>query len=136
MTNKVYRTAQGKVVDLGALFLQNENVRAVGNMKVNARGDKLDASGKPIMPRNQQVARSYDRGTNTSKSPVVSSSKVVHEVSQAAIEKEKQEKAKAQRQARREAMAQGKEVETNRGDAPLSGLAAAMSRANQINDNE
>ena len=43
MTRKVYRTANGKMVDLGALQLQNENVRAVGNMGVNARGDIIDS---------------------------------------------------------------------------------------------
>jgi len=29
MTRKQYRTAMGKVVDMGALMLQNENTRAV-----------------------------------------------------------------------------------------------------------
>ena len=42
MTSKIYRSAQGKSIDLGTIMLQNETVRAVGNMKVNARGDKLD----------------------------------------------------------------------------------------------
>ena len=64
MTRKVYRTAQGKMVDLGALQLRNENVRAVGNMKVNARGDLIDSGNRPIDTRNQQVARQYRRQTN------------------------------------------------------------------------
>ena len=38
---KVYRTANGGKVDLGALILSNENTRAAGNMGVNARGDRL-----------------------------------------------------------------------------------------------
>ena len=59
MTRKVYRTAQGKVVDMGALQLQNETVRAVGNMGVNARGDRVDAHNNPIDSRNQQVSRQY-----------------------------------------------------------------------------
>ena len=46
MTSKVYRTAQGKSVDLGTIMLQNEHVRAVGNMNVNARGDKLDQNNR------------------------------------------------------------------------------------------
>jgi hypothetical protein len=65
MTRKVYRTAQGKTVDIGALQLQNENVRAVGNMPVNARGDLLDANGRPIDTRNQQVSRQYTKQTST-----------------------------------------------------------------------
>jgi len=64
MTRKVYRTAQGKMVDLGALMLQNENVRAVGNMKVNARGDLVDSNNRPIDTRNRQVNRQYNRQTN------------------------------------------------------------------------
>jgi hypothetical protein len=57
MTSKTYRTAQGKIVDLGQLILQNENVRAVGNMNVNARGDRLDSSNKVIDPKNKQIQR-------------------------------------------------------------------------------
>ena len=63
MTRKVYRTAQGKMVDLGALQLRNENVRAVGNMKVNACGDVIDSANRAIDTRNQQVARQYRRQT-------------------------------------------------------------------------
>lgn len=73
MTRKVYRTAQGKVVDLGALQLQNENVRAVGNMGVNARGDLLDQWNRPIATRNNQVAKSYARQTNVQDTPVTTS---------------------------------------------------------------
>ena len=71
MTRKVYRTAQGKMVDLGALQLRNENVRAVGNMKVNARGDLIDSGNRAIDTRNRQVARQYRRQTtNVSSEPV------------------------------------------------------------------
>jgi hypothetical protein len=61
MTRKIYRTAQGKMVDIGALYLKNENVRAVGNMNVNARGDVLDGNNRAIDTRNQQVARRYKK---------------------------------------------------------------------------
>ena len=56
MTKKVYRTANGKTVDIGALMLQNENVRAVGNMNVNARGDVVAPSGVATESRSQTVA--------------------------------------------------------------------------------
>jgi len=61
MTKKVYRTAQGKTVDLGKLMLQNEQVRAVGNMGVNARGDLLDDKNQVVVSKGQQVKRQYDR---------------------------------------------------------------------------
>lgn len=65
MTRKVYRTAQGKLVDLGRLQLQNENTRAVGNMGVNARGDKVDSMNRPIERKPTQVQRQYNRQTAT-----------------------------------------------------------------------
>ena len=66
MTNKIYKTAQGKTVDLGALILQNEQTRAVGNMNVNARGDILDSGNKVIETKNKQVTRQYRQTTNVS----------------------------------------------------------------------
>ena len=45
-TRRTYRSSQGKSIDLGTLLLQNETVRAVGNMGVNARGDRIDNKGK------------------------------------------------------------------------------------------
>lgn len=65
MTRKIYRTAQGKMVDLGALQLQNENVRAVGNMPINARGDLVDSMNRPIDSRNRQVTKQYNKQTAT-----------------------------------------------------------------------
>lgn len=61
MTKMVYKTAQGKLVDMGKLILQNEHVRAVGNMNVNARGDLLDDKNQVIAKRQQQIQRNYDR---------------------------------------------------------------------------
>ena len=76
MTSKVYRSAQGKMVDLGTIMLQNEHVRAVGNMKVNARGDKLDTNNQVIETKGQQIQRQNDRtSTNVTDSPVHTSSR-------------------------------------------------------------
>jgi hypothetical protein len=61
MTKKVYKSAQGKIVDLGALILQNENTRAVGNMNVNARGDVLDDTNRVIDQKNRQIQRQSRR---------------------------------------------------------------------------
>lgn len=71
MTRKVYKSAMGKPVDLGALILQNESTRAVGNMNVNARGDLLDSSNKVIDRKSRQVQRQYRRTTNVSNSAPV-----------------------------------------------------------------
>jgi hypothetical protein len=61
MTRKVYKSAMGKPVDMGALLLQNEQIRAVGNMNVNARGDLLDSQNRVIEPRNKTSQRQYRR---------------------------------------------------------------------------
>jgi len=58
---KTYRTANGGKVDLGALLLSNENTRAVGNMAVNARGDKINSQNKVIETRNELMQRHYDK---------------------------------------------------------------------------
>ncbi len=61
MAGKMYRSSQGKSIDLGSLLLQNENVRAVGNMGVNARGDVINNRGKSIDSRVNQKKRQYSK---------------------------------------------------------------------------
>lgn len=48
---QVYRSMQGKEVDMHKLVMQNEMTVAVGNIKVNARGDELGPGGKIIRKR-------------------------------------------------------------------------------------
>jgi hypothetical protein len=64
MTKQTYKTAQGKTIDMGSLALQNENVRAVGNMKVNARGDLLDDNNQVIRTKNQELTHQYNQQIN------------------------------------------------------------------------
>lgn len=73
MTQKIYKTARGTTVDLGSLKLQNENVRAIGNMGVNSRGDRVDDQGRVIDSRNQQLQRQIMRQTRPVDIPVHSS---------------------------------------------------------------
>ncbi len=51
----------GKTVDMGSLRLQNESVRAVGNMKVNARGDLVDDMNRVISKKTDQVNQQYNK---------------------------------------------------------------------------
>ena len=39
------RTARGSMIDMAALAAQNERTRAVGNVPMNARGDRLNVDG-------------------------------------------------------------------------------------------
>jgi hypothetical protein len=63
MTKKVYKSANGKTVDMGSLALQNEMTRAVGNMKVNARGDLIDEHNRVISKKTDQVNQTYNQQT-------------------------------------------------------------------------
>jgi hypothetical protein len=53
---QVYRSMQGKEVDMQKLVMANEMTVAVGNVKVNARGDELGPGGK-IIRRREEVMR-------------------------------------------------------------------------------
>ena len=58
---KNYRTAMGKTVDMAALAARNEHTRAVGNMRVNARGDTIDANGRVIRSVTEKVNEAYGK---------------------------------------------------------------------------
>jgi|688.fasta_scaffold349117_3 hypothetical protein len=73
-----YRTALGKVVDMSVLASRNEKTRAVGNMKVNARGDTIDAFGRVIKPATSKVNEAYSKTVgNRSAQPVAQKPKRV-----------------------------------------------------------
>lgn len=59
---RVYKSAQGKTIDLDKMLLVNEKTIAVGNMKVNARGDQLGAGGEIVTGRNQVKDQQYAQG--------------------------------------------------------------------------
>jgi hypothetical protein len=61
MTKDVYKSARGKPVDMGALRLKNEKERAVGNMKVNARGDAVNEQNQPVQSRPQLAHDQYQK---------------------------------------------------------------------------
>ena len=58
---KMYRTMQGRMVDIDQLRAANESVQAVGNMNVNARGDVLGANGQVITPKAQVIKKYYEQ---------------------------------------------------------------------------
>jgi hypothetical protein len=56
-----HRTMQGKEIDMGKLMRQNELMPAIGNMKVNARGDELGPGGTIVRKREDIVAEYYEK---------------------------------------------------------------------------
>jgi hypothetical protein len=59
---KTYTTARGKTIDLDLLMKRNELTPAVGNARVNARGDELGPGGKIIRKR-EDVVKEYYKGS-------------------------------------------------------------------------
>jgi len=58
---RTYRTMQGRTIDMDKLRSQNELTPAVGNMKVNARGDEIGPGGKILRTREQVVSSYYEK---------------------------------------------------------------------------
>jgi hypothetical protein len=135
MTQKTYRTAQGRIVDLGAMMVQNEGVRAVGNMSVNARGDIIDNQDRVLATRAEQVNRNLRSQTNANPGPIADSIHPAKPPEPQLTPAQIAEQARKERQAKRDALARGEKVEL-RGDAPTQGLAAAMARAEKLKDTE
>jgi hypothetical protein len=67
--SKTYKTAMGKTIDMGSMSVANEKIRAVGNMKVNARGDIIDSNNNIVKTRQQQLAEQYGAQTKKQNRP-------------------------------------------------------------------
>ena len=57
---RMYRSMQGRMIDIEKLRTTNEDVRAVGNMNVNARGDVLGVGGKVATSKAQVIQKYYE----------------------------------------------------------------------------
>lgn len=56
---KLHKSANGKIVDMDLLRQKNELTPAVGNVRVNARGDELGPGGKIIRKREDIMNEYY-----------------------------------------------------------------------------
>ena len=126
MTTKQYRTAMGKVVDMGALMLQNETIRAVGNMSANARGDKLDSANRVIDRKSQQIKRQHKKQT--------ASENHVPATSNAALRRTEQEEMKVDAADVFSDLPVDDEpmAEVQESSVPQGGLAAAIAKAKTV----
>tara|TARA_B110001454_G_C12692009_1_gene422699 strand:+ start:804 stop:1493 length:690 start_codon:yes stop_codon:yes gene_type:complete len=59
MAQREYTTASGKKIDFDTMQLKGEETIAVGNMGVNARGDRLGTGGDVIQTREEVMADYY-----------------------------------------------------------------------------
>jgi len=60
---------QGRNIDMDKLRSANELQPAVGNMRVNARGDELGAGGKILRTREQIMAQYYENNPKAAPDP-------------------------------------------------------------------
>ena len=68
---KVYKTMQGKTVDMDMLRKRNEMTPAVGNARVNARGDELGAGGQIVRKKEDVVKEYYENSKGVADEPAV-----------------------------------------------------------------
>ena len=67
---KVYKTMQGKQIDMDLLRKRNELTPAVGNVRANARGDELGPGGE-IIRKKEDVLKDYYENAKGVPNPVV-----------------------------------------------------------------
>jgi len=78
----VRRTAMGNAIDMDRIRLSNEKTIAIGNAKVNARGDKLGPGGKVVKTKAEIMAEYYKLHTPTAQTaptPTDSSSQLAED---------------------------------------------------------
>jgi len=72
---KTVRSMRGKEIDMEKLNLRNETIPAVGNMKVNARGDEIGKGGKVVRTREEILKDYYKDNPRAIEEEVVKRSK-------------------------------------------------------------
>ena len=157
---KVYRTANGGKVDLGSLLLSQENTRSVGNMGVNARGDKINSHNEVIETRNEIIQKQYNKAHSSTveEAPIPTSAKHAEEIAgkvskvkKTTATKKPKPKAKA-KEVKEEILPVASEEKITepiepmvkqedvmsipKSSVPQGGLAAAIAKAKQIKEEE
>lgn len=67
---RTYTSMRGKEIDLEKLALKNEQEPAVGNAKMNARGDLIGQGGKVVKTREELLADYYKNNPRAIKEEV------------------------------------------------------------------
>lgn len=62
-----HKSMRGKIIDMDLLRKKNELTPAVGNARVNARGDELGPGGKIIRKREDIIREYYENNPNAVK---------------------------------------------------------------------
>ena len=62
-----HTSMRGKEIDMEKMSMRFEKTPAVGNMKVNARGDELGPGGKIVRTREEILADYYKKNPRSAK---------------------------------------------------------------------
>lgn len=68
---RTYTSVRGKEIDMEKLSLRHEKTPAVGNARVNARGDELGPGGQIKKTREEIMAEYYSKNPNALREEVV-----------------------------------------------------------------
>jgi hypothetical protein len=68
---KLYTSLQGKQIDMEKLSLKHETTPAVGNVRMNARGDELGEGGKIVKTREEILAEYYEKNPRAVKEEIL-----------------------------------------------------------------
>ena len=79
---KTYQTFQVKKIDMDTLRQRNELTPAVGNARVNARGDELGPGGKIIKNRDEVIRDYYEEHPQAAPDEVAQVEQPVEEVAE------------------------------------------------------
>lgn len=110
------KTYRGKLIDMDALQKQNEKSTAMGNMGVNAKGDKLGPNGKVIESADSRSRKHYNTTRKTVRTGSLKS-KPSQEENNVFDENEKSSSDKpAPKQSTKKPSKSKKEVEKDNGD--------------------
>lgn len=84
----IYKSMQGKEVDMAKLISQNEMAVAVGNVRVNARGDELGPGGKILRKREDIIHNSLHRVPSQTNSRTIPPIETTIEISKEEVKEE------------------------------------------------
>ena len=72
---RTIKSMRGKEIDMEKLNLKNELIPAVGNAKVNARGDEIGKGGEIVRTREEVLQDYYKKNPRAVKEEIVNRKK-------------------------------------------------------------
>lgn len=94
---KTYKTMRGRSVDMEQLQQRNELTPAVGNARVNARGDELGPGGKIVRKKEDLLKEYYETQSSVPEEPMPSKATTAPETTSTAATTKSNKTTRAQK---------------------------------------